>query len=468
MPPLWFCRASRERRLACTYNGRRTPGPADDIVPDACSDVPMDMGWRYLTAEDKRNILRGVRDGVAYGGPYHVEIYPADRCNIDCFFCSTAAIRGTDELPLERMESLIDEMKRAGTRAVRFAGGGEPLFHRKFKDILRALIEAEIPIENITTNAVLLDEEMAGLLTQCCDMVTVSLNTADPETYASMMQTPARNFERVCKNVRKLANVRKERRPSIKERRPSIDIQFLVWRENYKTIPRMYELARELGADTILFNGLSYLPPEKCMTDDETREMLALYEEVARVDEFRTIRNISSFERDISADVNAMIGRLSADRGKRGIVRRAIDFVKRDDFTLAEKLRHRTRIRKDVELAAAANEIDDACIIGWYSMVVRSTGEVAPCCILQAKSAGNIFRQSLDDVWHSEAYDGFREELSSIVRGGAEWTPEGGERTVDVNCGKRGTHLCPMRSFYYLRDKQFIREVGSLFDEMRG
>jgi MoaA/NifB/PqqE/SkfB family radical SAM enzyme len=420
----------------------------------------MDMGWRYLTAGDKQQILRGIRDGAAYGGPYHVEIYPADRCNIDCFFCSTAAIRGTDELPLDRMLRLIDEMKAAGTRAIRFAGGGEPLFHRKFKEILRRIVEAGLPIENITTNAVLLDEEMAQLLTQCCDMVTVSLNTADAESYASMMQTPARNFERVLKNVRTLATVRRNRRPAI-------DIQFLVWRDNYKTIPRMYELARELGADTILFNGLSFLPREKWMTDDQTREMLALYEEVVRRDEFRTIRNISSFERDISAEVAAMIHRLSGERKQRGIVRRAIDFVRRDDFTLGEKLRHRTRLRRDVALAAAANGLDDACIIGWYSMVVRSTGEVAPCCILQAKSSGNIFRQSLQEVWHSEAYDAFRGELSAIVRGGAEWVADGGEQVVDVNCGKRGTHLCPMRSFYYLRDERFIRDVGAVFAELR-
>jgi MoaA/NifB/PqqE/SkfB family radical SAM enzyme len=420
----------------------------------------MDMGWRYLTADDKQQILRGVRDGVAYGGPYHVEIYPADRCNIDCFFCSTAAIRGTDELPLERMLRLIDEMKAGGTRAIRFAGGGEPLFHRRLKEILRRIIEAGLPIENITTNAVLLDEEMAELLTRCCDMVTVSLNTADAESYASMMQTPARNFERVLKNVRTLARVRRNRRPLI-------DVQFLVWRENYTTIPRMYALARELGADTILFNGLSYLPREKWMTDEETRAMLALYEEVARADEFRTIRNISSFERDISAEVEAMIHRLATERGQRGIVRRALDFVRRDDFTLAEKLRHRKRLHRDLALADAARGLDDACIIGWYSMVVRSTGEVAPCCILQGKSSGNIFRQSLAEVWQSDAYAAFRRELSAIVRGGAAWTPDGGERVVDVNCGKRGTHLCPMRSFYYLRDEAFIRDIGNVFGRLR-
>src|SRR5213075_2933328 len=288
---------------------------------------------------------------------------------IDCFFCSTAAIRGTDELPLDRMVALIDEMKAAGTRAIRFAGGGEPMFHSKFKEILRRIVEAKIPIENITTNAVLLDEEVAELLTQCCDMVTVSLNTADAESYASMMQTPARNFERVLKNVRNLARIRDARwKARATRRRPVIDLQFLVWRDNYKTIPRMYELARELGADTILFNGLSYLTPEKMMSEEQIAEMLALYEEVVRVDEFRVIRNISSFERDITPEITAMIERLAAERRSRGFLRKAFDFARRSDFTLAEKLRHRKRLREDVRLSNAAKQIDDACVIGWYSM----------------------------------------------------------------------------------------------------
>lgn len=88
-----------------------------------------DLGWKHLTPSDKQAILRGIEDGVAHGGPYHVEIHPADRCNIDCFFCSTAALRGTDEVPMTPFEELLGELREAGTRSLRLSGGGEPLFH---------------------------------------------------------------------------------------------------------------------------------------------------------------------------------------------------------------------------------------------------------------------------------------------------------------------------------------------------
>src|SRR5260370_5253334 len=137
-----------------------------------------DLGWQYLTADDKATILRGIRDGVAYGGPYHVEIYPSDRCNIDCFFCSTASLRGNDELPLVRIEELIAEMQEAGTRSIRFAGGGEPLFHRKTKDLLPMIGRSGIPVQNIPTNAVLITEEAGDIpLDRHCHQIIGDLHT---------------------------------------------------------------------------------------------------------------------------------------------------------------------------------------------------------------------------------------------------------------------------------------------------
>jgi MoaA/NifB/PqqE/SkfB family radical SAM enzyme len=421
-----------------------------------------EYGWKYLTRADKEAILKGIEDGVAYGGPYHVEIHPADRCNIDCFFCSTAALRGTDEIPMPRFAELLGELEEAGTRSLRLSGGGEPLFHRKIRDFLQAIAASGLPIENLTTNAVLLRAEIAELLAATCDQVTVSLNTADEATYAAMMQTSPRNFQRVVDNTRELVALRRARRAD----RPAVTLQFLVWKENFRTIPAMYRLAREIGADKILFNGLAFLTPEQKMTAAETDEMMALYEEVVRIDLYRTIGTINSFEQDLSGRVAAMNGRVRAERARIPLLRKAGHFLGRDDLTVAEKLdllREKLRRRRT---HAASRGLESYCLIGWHSLLVRTTGEIAPCCILQGKQLGNVYRQPVREVWHGEAYQGFRTELSRLLREGGAWRHDPQtDRTVDSLCGTPGG--CPIATFYYEPDVPFLRGFNAGLERLR-
>ncbi|HWM91314.1 MAG TPA: radical SAM protein [Thermoanaerobaculia bacterium] len=415
------------------------------------------LGWRHLTRSDKDAILRGIEDGVAHGGPYHVEIHPADRCNIDCFFCSTAALRGTDEVPMTRFEELLVELKEAGTRSLRLSGGGEPLFHRRIRDFLQAIRSSGLPIENVTTNAVLLLPDMRELLADTCDQVTVSLNTADETTYASMMKTSPRNFQRVVDNVRELVSLRRSRGA----KRPLVQLQFLIWKENYRTIPAMYRLAREIGADDILFNGLAFLSPEQQMTAAETGEMMELYEDLVRKDEYVRIGGINSFEQDLSGRLAEMNQRLSAGRG--GLIGKASRLLLRDDLTFPEKADSLWDGVRSKLATRASRGLESSCLIGWHSMLIRTTGTVAPCCILQGKELGNVYRQSVQDVWHGEAYTRFRAELTRILREGSSWKhDEAEDQTVDSLCGMKGG--CPVGTFYYQPDVRFLRSFNRLVE----
>ena len=418
-----------------------------------------DLGWSYLTRRDKRDLLRGIADGVAYGGPYHVEIHPADRCNIDCFFCSTAALRGTDEVPMPRFVELLGELRAAGTRALRLSGGGEPLFHRRIEEFLDAVRTSEIPIENLTTNAVLLRRQLFAPLLATCDQITVSLNTADAEGYARMMQTSAKNFDRVVAQIEELIAERRRRRA----RRPQIQLQFLVWKENYRTIPEMYRLARRLDVDRILFNGLSFLRPEQQMTAAETDEMIELYEEVVRIDEFRCIGSIESYEQDLSTRLLEMRRRIGRDR-PRGW-QRAVRFATRRDIAWPAKLAHFARVQQQRHAERANQGRHGYCLIGWHSLLIRTTGEIAPCCILQGKSLGNVYRQSLAEVWHGEGYAQFRRELSRILRERESWALDAAsDRTVETMCGQHGA--CPIATFYYWPDVRFVRALQRRLDAM--
>jgi MoaA/NifB/PqqE/SkfB family radical SAM enzyme len=337
---------------------------------------------------------------------------------------------------------------------VRLAGGGEPLFHRQIREVLEVIASEKLPIENITTNGVLITDKVIPLLIDNCDEITLSLNTADPVTYASMMQTTEKNFERVVKNAKHLIAERDKRRSHT----PKLVVQYLVWKENFRSIERMYDLAREIGADSIVFNGLSHLRPEQNMTADETNEMMDLYRAVVQRDGYRTIDVINSFEQDLRPRVAAMNAELHQERMDRSLVTRARDFLDRSDFTLAQKLRHHQRVKKMRETERATAGLSTSCLIGWYSMVVRTSGEVGPCCILQGKPIGNVYRQSLDDVWSGEGYAAFRAELHRMMNEGASWEVAPGDRFVEKLCGGTGA-FCPISDFYFRNDVAFMGEL---------
>jgi len=272
-----------------------------------------------------------------------------------------------------------------------------------------------------------------------------------------MMQTAPRNFHRVVDNLRALLAARRARGGV---RGPLVNLQFLVWKGNYKTIPAMYALAREVGVDSVVFNGLAFLKPEELMTAAETAEMMALYEQVVRADGYETITAIGSFEQDLGPQVRAMNARVAASRPLAFRLRRAAHRLRR------EGLRPETigRLARRA-LGRPGAAFDERCLIGWHSMVVRTTGGVAPCCILQGKELGNVYRQSVRDVWYGDAYQQFRRELSRILREGASWRANAErDRTVETLCGPQGS--CPMISSPYGTDLTFRRSYQSTIDRL--
>ncbi|MDO4538076.1 MAG: radical SAM protein [Coriobacteriales bacterium] len=86
------------------------------------------------------------------------------RCNYNCLHCFNAADNAplTSELSLEQVNGLLDEAEQAGMRAV-LISGGEPLVHRHFADIVRAIYEHGMFVHELNTNGRLLTHEVFEL-----------------------------------------------------------------------------------------------------------------------------------------------------------------------------------------------------------------------------------------------------------------------------------------------------------------
>ena len=88
-----------------------------------------------------------------------------DRCNYNCLHCFNAAdeSKPQEELTFEQILTILDGAEAAGVQAVLITGG-EPLLHRSFRDIVRAIYERDMFIHEINTNGSMLDQDMIDFL----------------------------------------------------------------------------------------------------------------------------------------------------------------------------------------------------------------------------------------------------------------------------------------------------------------
>lgn len=118
--------------------------------------------------------------------PYHVQLYPTDRCNLKCTFCSCANKDGA-RLTLSAVARLADELPLLGCRAVTISGGGEPLCHPQLNEIIGVLADNGLQV-GLTTNGLLLDRLATGTLRwcriSCCDERPLDAPTSERITRA--------------------------------------------------------------------------------------------------------------------------------------------------------------------------------------------------------------------------------------------------------------------------------------------
>ncbi len=116
-----------------------------------------------------------------------------DRCNFRCVYCMPKEVFGRDYAFLDRKELLsFEEIERVvrifaslGVRTVRITGG-EPLVRRNVEhlvELLAAIPDLEIAL---TTNGALLAQKAEALATAGLDRVTVSLDSLDDATFATL------------------------------------------------------------------------------------------------------------------------------------------------------------------------------------------------------------------------------------------------------------------------------------------
>lgn len=396
-------------------------------------------GWAEITTDDKRAIIDAIVDGKTPDGPRHLELDLTDRCNIDCYFCNQMDVRTKEHIPYARICEILDEMTPRGLRSVRLAGGGDPLFHREIAQVVDAIHDRGLIIDNITTNGLGLTAAIAQkLVEKTTREVLFSLNTSDAADYARMMQVKGLVFDKVVANIEKLVELRGERQW------PAIVVQFLLDRENYTKLPEMYALARRMGADVIAVAVVLDIPNERI-----DKSVLLRHEDAEAMRPY--LREALLADRDAKKlqicfalpSFNAVLAEVERELG--------------------------TQVDPGFTTAPSFKEKNGGCFFGYYSAVVRGNGDMYPCCMLlnpNYKPLGNAMQGTFSEQWNGEGFGKLRHELREVLlAGGDAEYQEGKYETLAPECVN--AHACGLKNMYFRSDDKFYRDLDTALEQTR-
>lgn len=113
----------------------------------------------------------------------YLRISVTDRCNLRCVYCmpenGVPTLSHSDILSYEAMVRLCRVFASLGVSKIKLTGG-EPLVRRSLPDLVRQLKEIDgIRSVTLTTNGILLQEQLPRLLDAGLDGVNISLDTLD-------------------------------------------------------------------------------------------------------------------------------------------------------------------------------------------------------------------------------------------------------------------------------------------------
>ena len=176
-----------------------------------------------------------------------VVIELTNRCNLSCEHCFSGRHGGSDDLPLQVLQRVLDEARDHGFTHLSFTGG-DPTVHARFPEVVRLTSEAGYRYSfvtngwNFTTVWPRVRQHRQGL-----SVVTFSLDGATEQTHDSLRG--AGSFRRAMKAAT-LAMV---------EEVP-FSVNMVVTAHNRHELADMVDLAASLGARGVRFGHLMPAP----------------------------------------------------------------------------------------------------------------------------------------------------------------------------------------------------------------
>lgn len=182
-----------------------------------------------------------------WGFPMSASIEPTTACNLACPECPSglkAFTRPTGKLDPEKNEQLLDKLKST-VFYLTYYFQGEPFLHPQFLELIKAANKRNIYTATSTNAHFITPKKAEEIVQSGLDRLIISIDGASQETYEAY-----RKKGKLSKVI-EAANSMVEAKKKLKSKTPHLIFQFLVVKPNEKDIPRIFDMADEIGIDEV-------------------------------------------------------------------------------------------------------------------------------------------------------------------------------------------------------------------------
>ena len=174
------------------------------------------------------------------------------QCNCKCSFCELGVedkYKPEEEVSTERAFEIVKELKDLGIKYVTFSGG-EVFMRKDIWEIIRELKNFDFKV-GIVSNGLLLNslsKERIEFMNKYLDTLVVSIDSSVSEEHNKFRNTPML-FELIMKGITKL------QLHGFK----NITFESIIMGSNYKRIPSLIELTKEIYVRKIMFRPINII-----------------------------------------------------------------------------------------------------------------------------------------------------------------------------------------------------------------
>ncbi|MCD6349073.1 MAG: radical SAM protein [Candidatus Korarchaeota archaeon] len=325
---------------------------------------------------------RGVANillGIAYYGitrpqrlyaPFMVVWDFTRRCNLRCKHCyaNASPFPAPDELTLVERMDVLRQLDEAGVAALSFSGG-EPLMDPDFWVVAKEAAEIGMYV-SVATNGTLIRPEVAKRLKEIgVRYVEISLDSPNSEDHDRFRGLRGA-WEKSVEGIKNAKSAGLE-----------VGIATTVTKLNYKQLPDMVKLAKELGVNR--FVAFNFIPTGRGkdivkldLSPEERYEVMEfLYSELSSGE-------LQAFS---TSPIYAVISLRRIDKGGKLAPTHFVDISIPDQYLSA---------------GFALGEFLGGCGAGRIYCSIEHNGDIQPCVFMPIV-VGNVLRDGFLNVWHS-------------------------------------------------------------------